>query len=94
MPQAARISDVTTGHNGFPPQNILTGKQKVIIQGIPAATYGDVVSSHCNPSGCHDSVIASGSTKVFIQGEMAARLGDAIACGGNIATGAEKVIIG
>lgn len=94
MPLAARISDVTTGHNGFPPQTILTGKQKVIIQGSPAATLGDSVSTHCNPSGCHDSAIAVGSSKVIIQGSPAARLGDSIGCGGAIATGATKVVIG
>lgn len=92
---AARIGDTTTGHGDFPPQVILTGKAKVLINGIPAATLGDAVSTHCNsvPS-CHSSEIATSSFKVFIMGSPSARIGDSIGCGGVILSGSVKVLIG
>ncbi len=91
---AARIGDTTTGHNAFPPQTILTGKAKVLVQGIPASTIGDAVSNHCNPISCHSSEIAGGSAKVLIMGQPSARIGDPIACGGVIQSGSSKVMIG
>jgi uncharacterized Zn-binding protein involved in type VI secretion len=89
----SKIGDTTTGHAGFPPQNILTGKSKVLINGIPVATIGDALSTHCNPSSCHSSVVATGSTKVFVSGVPVAGIGDATSCGDTIATGSTKVLM-
>ncbi len=92
---AARIGDTTTGHGDFPSQVILTGKAKVLINGIPASTLGDAVSSHCNPiPSCHSSEIATGSSKVLIMGSPAARIGDSIGCGGVVLSGSTDVLIG
>lgn len=94
---AARIGDghicpmVTPGtgtpHTGGP--IIGPGCETVLIEGIPAATEGDV----CACVGATDK-ITSGSTGVFIGGKPAARAGDKCEHGGLVIGGSGMVLIG
>ncbi|MEJ2682234.1 MAG: PAAR domain-containing protein [Gammaproteobacteria bacterium] len=87
---AARMGDVDTGHHPFPPTPIITGNASVLIEGMPAACLGDQLAPH-HPG---TRQILSGAPNVSIGGKPAARVGEAINCGGIIATGASRVVIG
>ena len=73
-----------TGGPVMPP-----GIHNVIIEGMPAATVGNM----CTCAGPPDT-IAAGSATVQINGQPAARLGDMTAHGGQIVAGAGSVMIG
>lgn len=40
MGNAAKVGDIGTDHDGFPPTKILSGSPDVFIDGIPAARVG------------------------------------------------------
>jgi uncharacterized Zn-binding protein involved in type VI secretion len=65
------------------------GCTSVLIEGMPAATEGDV----CNCLGEPDK-ITGGSSGVFIGGKPAARLGDRCDHGGTVTSGCGSVLIG
>lgn len=92
MPAAARVWD-PTGHPG-----IISGPgiANVLIQGMPAATVGDVHTCALPPlAGPHPpNKIVQGSSNVKIGGRYAARVGDLTGCGAPIKAGASTVIIG
>jgi len=98
MPPAAFITSMTSGHAGpFPPTMVAAGSGNVIIEGKPAARVGDIAIPHTRtvlPFDSHQPIISAGSSKVFINGIPAARIGDALSCGGTVASGASKTIIG
>ena len=99
MPEAARLGDICTGHACFPPRPSVEGSSDVLVNGIPLHRQGDSWATHCYthpdvPHGCHASVLASGSGTVLVNGRQAGRIGDPVACGGNVATGSDNVIIG
>jgi uncharacterized Zn-binding protein involved in type VI secretion len=92
MPPAARLSD-RTSHDG-----VIVGPSNptVLIDGIPAATVGDLhrceqpdTSSHLRKSNFN-----IGSNSVFIAGKPALRVGDHAGCGAEITSGAFTVLIG
>lgn len=95
MPAAARIGDMhvcpmTTGtvpHVGGPVINAAAAT--VLIEGLPAATLGDILSC----SGPPDTIV-KGSATVMIGGKPAARMGDNTAHGGTLVAGAATVVIG
>ena len=94
---SARIGDMTSGHPEFPPTMIASGNAKVLIEGLPASCVGDAGIPHIRlskPFDPHEVKISAGSSKVMIGGKPAARVGDSTACGGAIASGASKVLIG
>ena len=94
---SARIGDSTTGHPEFPPTVLSSGNAKVLIQGMPASCLGDKGIPHIRlskPYDPHGVTISSGSSKVMIGGKPAARVGDSTGCGGAVASGASKVLIG
>ena len=99
MPPAARLADICTGHECFPPRANVEGSKNVFVNGMPLHRQGDGWSVHCctHPEvthGCHGSVLAVGSSTVYINGKQAGRIGDPVACGGNVATGSPNVFIG
>ncbi len=65
------------------------GTTTVLIEGLPAATVGDM----CVCTGPPDSIIL-GSQTVFVGGKPAARMGDITAHGGQIILGSTTVLIG
>ncbi|GAB1264865.1 hypothetical protein NBRC116493_22390 [Aurantivibrio infirmus] len=87
---AARLGDVDTGHDSYPPTAINKASPNVMINGIPAARMGDELNRH------HRGIrtIAEGAASVLINGKPAARVSDAINCGGTINAGSANVMIG
>ncbi|MBF4246057.1 type VI secretion system PAAR protein [Vibrio anguillarum] len=99
MPGAARLGDIGSEHDCFPPTPIISASSGVFINGQPAVRQGDALQDHgcpCseNPHGSHPRSISGGSSGVLIDGKPAARLGDAIDCGGTIASASLDVMIG
>ncbi|EGR0142221.1 type VI secretion system PAAR protein [Vibrio cholerae] len=99
MPGAARLGDIGSEHDCFPPTPIIAGSGDVFIDGKPAVRQGDTLEPHgclCpkTPHGDHPRAVSGGSSGVFINGKPAARLGDAIDCGGTIASASANVLIG
>ncbi|MGY2573344.1 type VI secretion system PAAR protein [Vibrio sp. C8] len=99
MPKAARLGDIGSEHDCFPPTPITSGSSTVMINYLPAVRQGDPLQAHgcpCDktPHGNHPRRVAGGSSGVFIDGKPAARLGDAIDCGGTISTASPDVMIG
>lgn len=96
MPGAARVGDMHTcpmlnpgpvPHVGGPVMP--PGTTTVLIEGLPAATVGDM----CVCTGPPDAIML-GSQTVFIGGKPAARMGDITAHGGQIILGSATVLIG
>lgn len=99
MSGAARLGDICTGHECFPPRNSIEGSPDVFVNGRPFHRQGDGWAVHCCthpevPHGCHGSVLALGSSSVYVNGRQAGRIGDPVACGGVIATGSSNVFVG
>jgi uncharacterized Zn-binding protein involved in type VI secretion len=99
MPKAARLGDIGSEHDCFPPTPITAGSSSVMINFKPAVRQGDPLQDHgcpCDktPHGNHPRSVAGGSSGVFIDGKPAARLGDAIDCGGTISSASSDVEIG
>lgn len=92
---AARLTDMhvcpmVTGvvpHVGGP--ILAPGAPTVLIGGLPAARFGDMVTCVGPPD-----VIAMGCFTVLIGGQPAARMGDITAHGGSIVLGCPTVLIG
>ena len=93
MAAAARLSDICSGHDCFPPRSGASASNNVFINGLRAHKQGDGWQSHCCDT-CHPGTVASGSRKVYINGSAAARIGDQINCGSLIAQGSNSVFIG
>lgn len=92
MPGAVRLNDVTVGHSGFPPTELITSSSNVIINGRGSVRLGDDIKIHCNRS-CHDGKVSSASPNVFVNGRAKARIGDSISCGDSIKSGSANVIV-
>lgn len=92
---AARLGEMCTGHNGYPPRPNVQGSPDVFFNGRPAHRQGDTYSIHCKPKGgCHGSVLASGSKTVYTNGRQQGRQGDPVACGSLVATGSPDIFVG
>jgi uncharacterized Zn-binding protein involved in type VI secretion len=89
---AARLGDPTS-HPGLISG---PGVPNVLIEGTPAAVFGDLhTCSFPYPPGHPPSALTGGgSTSVTIGGRKAFRVGDSAACGAKILTGALRVVIG
>lgn len=94
MSSVARLSDVCTGHEDFPPRSNTSASQTVFINGLGAHRSSDSWAQHCNSSSCHESLLQAGSGTVFVEGLQLGRVGDQIACGSTIATGSDNVFAG
>lgn len=94
MGNAARLNDIGTGHDGYPPTPIIAASPTIVIDGKPAARVGDPLEPHDKPnSPKHGRAIVAGSGTVFFDGKPAARSGDAVDCGG-VLVGGGTVTIG
>jgi uncharacterized Zn-binding protein involved in type VI secretion len=80
----ARMGD-STSHGG----TIVTGAERTLIDGMPAARMGDLHS--CPEHGTTE--IVQGSEKTLIEGKPAARVGDMTDCGAVIVTGSETALV-
>jgi uncharacterized Zn-binding protein involved in type VI secretion len=99
MPAVSRVGDLSTGHDCFPPTNLITTPvAKTYFNGNLAA----VVNSNCKFAAhtcgetTHNTDIripTSGASKTYIEGNKAARIGDNIQCGDAIAEGSPNSFI-
>lgn len=91
---AAKVGNIGTDHDGFPPTKITAGSPDVFIDGVPAARVGDPLEPHDKPNNPpHPRKIASGSTTVLVNGKPLAITGGEIDCGGVI-IGSGTVFVG
>lgn len=95
MPGIARLGDLCTGHEDFPPRENIESSSNVLINGKGVHRQGDAWAVHCNHTPtCHASILAAGSSSVFVNGRQIGRIGDPVACGSRIATGSDNVFAG
>lgn len=95
MAAAARLGDLCTGHECYPPRDGVSASPNVFTNGRNSHRLNDPWKTHCcGDDGCHASTVASGSRTVFINGKRATRIGDRIACGSLVAQGSRNVFIG
>ncbi|QOL15191.1 type VI secretion system PAAR protein [Dickeya dianthicola] len=91
---AAKVGDMGTDHEGFPPTAIISGSANVFIDGLPAARMSDPLDMHDKPdSPPHPRHIATGSSTVFVNGLALAITGSQVSCGGEI-VGSGTVYVG
>jgi len=88
MPKTARKAKDIAG------STILTGRLSVIVNDVPVATLGDVITPHL-PGGPHTGAVIVGyEPTVVAENRPVARQGDAVSCGHVIQTGSANVITG
>ena len=96
MPQAARLSDQTTGfcaiHRSVQGGQISGGSATVFANGLPRARMGDTVTANCG----HTGTLVRCSTTVLVDGLPAARVGDTFSgtYSGTVVTGSLTVLSG
>lgn len=91
---AARLTDIGSQHDGYPPTPIITGSD-VTCNGRPVARQGDALVPHDKPKNrTHPRNIARGSGSVLVNGKPWARQGDPIDCGGTIVSGSGDTVVG
>jgi len=93
MPPASRISDIASGHGGYPPSKVIQGSSDVFVGGLPQHRKGDAIMKHKKKSS-HLRKSACGSSSVFVNSKQAVRIGDCVSCGGLLVTGCGSVVIG
>lgn len=82
MPDASCIGQMTTGHEGYPPKDYITGDGGVLINGQPISVIGSNATPHFKPKfPPHPIVAAGGSGTVLVNGVPVHRKGDPTACG-------------
>lgn len=92
--QVSRITDICSGHGGFPPRECLTGSLDVFVNNLGAASIGDTYNVHCDDDSCHMGTIVGSSPSVFVNGKGLTRVGDMINCGSTVLTGSNNVFAG
>lgn len=89
---AARIGDMTSGHDGYPGTPIVTGSATMICDGKGVACIGDKCADHDKSHGHnHTPVITGGSSFVKVDSIPLAMVGSEVA--GNCSS-ANKVVSG
>lgn len=95
MPGICRVTDLCTGHDGFPPRAPVTSSPDVFCNGLPVVRQGDTWSVHDRiPPSPHSGIGVQGSTTVTCNGMPLAREGDLIDCGSQVMTGSPDVMCG
>lgn len=91
----ARIGDLCTGHENWPPRPAVGGSGDVFVNSIGVHREGDGWAVHCNSKPqCHDSILDEGSSTVFVNNLEVGRIGDPVACGSAVAQGSPNVFFG
>lgn len=97
MAKAYRIGDSSTGHDGYPSTNCITGASKTWWEGQLAAFNGSQHAAHSKPNApihpASSRTISAGSVKTWVEGNLAARAGDPIDDGDTCGAGASKTYI-
>lgn len=95
MPTGARLDNLTTGHDGYPPTPFVSSSPNVFIKGKGVIRVGDSATDHSKPNfPPHPVVSAGGSGTVKINGLPLSRTGDPTSCGDHIASTGTHVFVG
>jgi len=90
----ARLGDLGSEHDGYPPTPIVSGSD-ITCNGRRIARQGDSLVPHTRArSSPHPRSVAGGAGSVLINGRPWARQGDPIDCGGAIVAGSADVLVG
>lgn len=90
---AARLRDMCSGHQGFPPRPNSQGSPDVFFNSLPAHRKTDSWMTHCHIS-CHPGILVTGSPTVFTNNLAQGRVGDYVNCGSTIAQGSPDIFVG
>lgn len=93
MPNVCRLSDICTGHNGYPPRPCITSSNNVFVNNLGAHRLGDIWNRHRRKR-AHKGVLAAGSSTVYVNNKQLGRISDPINCGSFVATGSPNVFAG
>lgn len=91
MPNVGLFDSICSGHDCFPPSNVIQASGDVIIENRGCARITDAVQVHCCVS-CHGRNIAQGSNLVIVNNLKCAYLGAAINCGGNVVSNVAQTV--
>lgn len=95
MAGAARLNDMCTGHAPcYPPRTNVEASTDTYYNGRGGHRQGDAWSVHCCIFDCHPSNLAQGSPTVYTNGRNQGRINDPVACGSNVMTGSDTVMVG
>ena len=83
MPNVALKGSICSGHDCFPPRDVIQYSPNVFAEGREVARDTDAVRVHCCIS-CHGRNLAGGSATVFVNNLRLAHLGTPVNCGGNV----------
>lgn len=85
--EIALDGDMTTGHDGWPPQSVKGSSSLLTVRGIKVVLVGDPhTAPHCKPNnGCHTGTVTQGFGKLTVRGVPVAYHGSAMSCGDTIA---------
>lgn len=61
----ARLTDVTTGHDCFPPETIIQGSSTVFSENLAVARQGDLGSGHICGHSFHQTALSQVSDDTF-----------------------------
>lgn len=96
MPGLSYNNVLTTGHEAWPPTNVIASQSKIFVQNIQVLREGDQIIEHTEikkPYETHGGTVISRTSKVFALGKKVASIGDSISCGDTIAEASSKVFI-
>lgn len=96
MPALSFNNCMTTGHQAWPPTEVLASQGKVFTGGIAVVIAGDKIVPHTEikkPYETHGGSVEPRTSKVFVTGKKAGAMADPISCGDTIAQGSPKVFI-
>ncbi|QQG32243.1 hypothetical protein CkP1_0168 [Citrobacter phage CkP1] len=87
---------ITSGHDAFPPTNVIATQSKVFTGGIQVLIEGDSIIPHTRtvkPHDTHGGVTQPRTSKVYVTGKKAVQMADPISCGDTVAESSSKVFI-
>lgn len=94
MPAAVRLTDMSAGHDDFPPVPAISGSQTHFVNGLPVVCVGDEWETHSDGYSTHGvQHSAEGSPNTFSGGRARVRVGDALDCGDHAAQGSPDCFV-
>lgn len=81
------MTDVCSGHGGFPSRENDQGSPNVFTDGLPNHRQTDHWVVHSDGDSSHDSELCAGSATVYTNGLQQGVVGSPVCCGSVIATG-------
>lgn len=86
MPGVARLFDICTGHQCWPPRPNIMGSHDTFCNFLPVHRMTDAWAVHCCYVACHPGTLASGAFRTLTNWLPTGRCGDFVSCGSFVAT--------